>query len=556
MRRPNPLPSASAKRALFALLVALAVACDSHAPPARAPAPSTTAASAPTTAPGAIPVPNLSKLDPAVQAQLRTQAATLSATRERADVADADLGRTYGEMAMLYHAYELRDAAAACYQDAETLDARTFRWPYYLGQLHRETGEPEQAVDAFERALRLEASNVPALVGLAEIHLAQNRQAQAASWFRRALRADPACAPARAGLGRIAASNGEPSEALREFEAVLRLQPEASSIHYAIAMAYRAMGELDKARFHLQQRGQADVRLDDPLTSALRGLRIGVRHHEQQGVASGKAGNLTDALSELREAVRADSASASVRVNLGTALALAGDPEAAMEQYREAVRLEPGLIRAHYNLAVVQAERGLLGPALERFGVALRGDPNHAGAHLGLADVLLRLGRLESAAEHYARVIEIDPTQPATRVRQAMTLSGLGRHAEARTRIEEARTALPRSMTIALAMARLLAAAPDEAVRDGARALQLALACHKVRDSIENAEVVAMAYAELRQFEPARAWQRRALEAARQTNQTEAMPRLENGLHAYERDQPCRSPWPTRDATVMQPQNP
>jgi hypothetical protein len=62
-------------------------------------------------------------------------------------------------------------------------------------------------------------------------------------------------------------------------------------------------------------------------------------------------------------------------------------------------------------------------------------------------------------------------------------------------------------------LARLLAAAPDAAVRDGRRALDLALALHRVAPAVAAAETVAMAYAEVGDFTQALAWQEHAQSA-------------------------------------------
>ena len=57
---------------------------------------------------------------------------------------------------------------------------------------------------------------------------------------------------------------------------------------------------------------------------------------------------------------------------------------------------------------------------------------------------------------------------------QAMTLVVLHRWGAARARLEQALEAYPDDAGVPHALARLLAAAPDERVRDGARALAMA----------------------------------------------------------------------------------
>ena len=140
------------------------------------------------------------------------------------------------------------------------------------------------------------------------------------------------------------------------------------------------------------------------------------------------------------------------------------------------------------------------------------------------------------------------PEVTAARLGQAVALARAGRYADARARLEQARKVLPESMVLAHALARLLAACPDQTVRDGPSAVQLALAAFKIRQSIDHAETVAMAYAEVGQYEEAQRWQGRAVAAAQEARRDDLLPALRENLAGYQRREPCRVPWPERPA--------
>ena len=61
----------------------------------------------------------------------------------------------------------------------------------------------------------------------------------------------------------------------------------------------------------------------------------------------------------------------------------------------------------------------------------------------------------------------MEPRNGFARLMEAMALVRLGRYAEARSRLEQGLGALPGDHDLTLALARLLAAAPEAAVRDG-----------------------------------------------------------------------------------------
>ena len=102
----------------------------------------------------------------------------------------------------------------------------------------------------------------------------------------------------------------------------------------------------------------------------------------------------------------------------------------------------------------------------------------------------------------------------------------------------------PNELSFARAAARLFAAAPDDRVRDGHRALEIiqALVARQPR-TIELAETMAMAAAEVGQYIAAVQSQREAIEAAERTGRRDVVGRLADNLTRYQAGRPCRMPW-------------
>jgi hypothetical protein len=93
------------------------------------------------------------------------------------------------------------------------------------------------------------------------------------------------------------------------------------------------------------------------------------------------------------------------------------------------------------------------------------------------------------------------------------------------------------------AMARLLAAAPDDRVRDGKAALSLVEQLVKIQRTPALGETMAMTLAELGRYQEAVSWQREAMAAAQQAGRSDMMASMAENLKLYERRQPCRTPW-------------
>ncbi|MCE2540367.1 MAG: hypothetical protein J4G16_08240, partial [Acidobacteria bacterium] len=93
------------------------------------------------------------------------------------------------------------------------------------------------------------------------------------------------------------------------------------------------------------------------------------------------------------------------------------------------------------------------------------------------------------------------------------------------------------------ALARLLASAPDDRVRDGRRAMSLVEELLAQQQSLALGETAAMALAEMGLYDQAAAVQRDVMTAARDAGLTDAVGRMAGNLALYEAGRPCRTPF-------------
>ena len=215
------------------------------------------------------------------------------------------------------------------------------------------------------------------------------------------------------------------------------------------------------------------------------------------------------------------------------------------DQLAEAVRLDPRLAAAHFAMGTLYERSGRDREAMERYTFAATHDPNHAEAHLRLADTLRRTDRLEASLAPYRRALELEPGWREARFSEAMALVRLARYPEALQRLRAAMDLHPGEPAFPLAVARLLAAAPDPRVRGGSAALALARAVEETHKTTAVAETMAMALAELGRFAEAVEWQRVAMSGAAAGGQAATSQRMAANLalYLYRLGRPCRTPW-------------
>lgn len=487
-------------------------------------------------------LPDFSSMEAPAREQMQARFSSLRSSIEDPASTPEQLATAYGDMGKLLMAATYLDPAEACYLNAQTLAPRDRRWPYYLGQLYKIKGPLEKSAASFERSLELAPNDLATLVWLGEVYLAQGRADAADPLFARALAVHPS-APAWFGSGRAALAKREYARAVKDLTQALALDPQATSIHYPLAMAYRGVGDLVQTKAHLARQGDIETRPADPLMRELDDLLESPEAYNVRGGAALEAGNWQLAADYFRKGLALAPGDPSLRHRLGTALFQMGDIGGAAEQFEQVVRTSPEHARSHFSLGVLMNASGRYAEAIERFSTALKYDARYVEARVQLAGVLGRSGRPQEALVEYEKTLEWDPTHADAAFGRAMTLVRLHRYREARDRLAEGITAHPGEPTFSHALARVLAAAPDDRVRDGRGALKLVDALIKEQQTIQLAETTAMALAELGRYREAVAVQRDALAAANQAGLRDVERHLLANLRLYERGEPCRIPF-------------
>src|SRR4051812_18207169 len=418
-----------------------------------------------------VTLPDLAHAVPSVQQQLRDGYARLKQKIDAPSTPPDELGAAYGQMGMLLLAAEYRGEAESALLNAETFNPRDARWPYYLGHLYKLRGEAAKSIASFARALELQPDDVPTLVWVGEGDLDQGKPDEAEAQFTKALSLQPRSVAAQYGLGRVALAKQEYAKAVEHLEKTLSLDPQAAVVHYPLAMAYRGLGDQAKAQAHLSLRGTLALKPEDPMMDRLNALLNSALAYEVSGADALDRADFKGAADSFRKGIEVAPKEPSLHHKLGTALALLGDGNGAVEQFNEALKLDPNFVKAHYSLAVIQSSTGQTAAAIQHLNTALKIEPGYVEARLQLAHVLRRDSRFEASLPQYAQIVSQDARVPEARFGYAAALIGLRRYADARDYLADSIRLYPNELAFANALARVLAAAPDDKVRNGSRAV-------------------------------------------------------------------------------------
>ncbi len=524
-----------------------------------------------------VPEPDLSQV-PAVDAQrLRDyRVLTANALNHAAEPMQAQLAaNTFGDLCARYLHYEFHEAAAACLEQLRELAPADFQWAYFKLLLHIATGDLETAQASAEEALAIRPDDVPTLIRQAELLVAAGDVDAAEAAYEAAIAAYPESATARVGMGYIALERGDPAKALQIFQEVAASQPEGSEAYHHVGLAHRALGDADRAAEAWRLNRDVLIPMYDPLLERLRPLEEDVTLPLDRAVAAAAEGDHERAIELYEEILATNETDEEAHFRLAGSLLVIGEDERAERQLRRTIALNPEHGPAHYALSMflnragrstesaahleraadlmpdnlswrlqraqMRAASGNRAGAIEELEQIVALDPGMVAARRMLSAVLVGAGRTEEAAVQLQALVALTPDDLQARFNLGLMHFESGRYAEARLTLDETLGRFPGDVATRHLLARLLAVSPDDAVRDGARAVELAQSVVDEQPALDHLETLAMAMAEAGRFDDAVTWQQRALEAERQAAGGNSPQRLDR-LALYRARQPLRAP--------------
>lgn len=374
-------------------------------------------------------------------------------------------GAAFGGLGMLFHAYDLENAALDCYWNARLLQPEEPRWPYYSAHLERARGNLEAARTAFEATLELAPGDPDASIWLARL-AAQSGDPAADGLYSELLEIDPFNPEATDHVARSLLAAGEPDVALELLEAASRAHPQNRFLRFALGSAYAAIGDADLARPLLEAAGSLSF---DRLAGGLADARMrevselgrGSIAHERRGHRALRRGRMGVALAEFRQALALEPTRFDVRQNVAVTQLRLGRRGDAVATLRENLELSGGYVPSWVLLASLLADDGEEVTAEEYLQLALEADPASAPVHASLAELRRRQQRLGEAVASYSAALERDPTLGSAWFGLVASQLQGGAHLEALETLATALQALPGEARLLGLEARALAGSGD-----------------------------------------------------------------------------------------------
>ena len=389
----------------------------------------------------------------------------------------------------------------------------------------------DAAIEAFRRAVQIDPELVEAQRNLALAYVQKKDLDAALEVLRDAVQRKGDDLWLRFDLGTTYLAKGLHAQAAEAFEEVVALDPELGQAHFNLANALIAQDDWAAAQEHL-----AKVLKKEPDHRRARYLQAMSHHH---------TGDSAEAVRVLRQELRETPESLLMRQGLAQILLEQGRDTEARQVFAQGVALESVAVADRIQLSFQMAEldwkAGRRAQAIQVWRQAVKLDPQSSEARTALGNGLQLLNRWPEARQHFAKAVEIDPLN-AKAWRAETNLWILDKEFEtAQRRLDEALEVLPDDAPLLNTAARLLSTCELARVRDGERALEMARKAYNIETSLDYAETIGMALAEVGEFEKAIQWQRRLLAQVSNSQDRRLLRRLATNLQLYENRRPIRT---------------
>ena len=347
---------------------------------------------------------------------------------------DPENGQPNGRLGMILHAHRRYEFAAVYYERAALLQPRSFRWAYYRAVVQSELGYKVEAAAILRTALGLDPDYFPGQLKLAELLLSVGNFPESIKAYQALIERHPESSLAHYGLGQAQSVQGELVSAAESYRRACKWFPGFGAAHYALAIAYRDLGDPDKSeeQFSLFQKNPEErPELEDPLLQEVIALAPPVNSHLAEGLRLESEGRLQEAIDEYQQALQHNSHLWEAHVQLIPVYVRQGKWDQAKEHYDSAARLNPYRWENHSNFGVLLGRAGRYQEAADAFRKALEINPLSAQAHSGLAELLIRKGHWEEATTHCHLALENDPHSRLAHFTLGRILQSRGKNSEA-----------------------------------------------------------------------------------------------------------------------------
>ena len=249
-----------------------------------------------------------------------------------------------------------------------------------LGRSYQDTGNPDSARWAYEKAIAVDSTNSTAYMWLGQVYEDEGALDEAIRYSKKGIALEPENMNFAYVVGAQYLKNEDLEEAVDYLGTAARGMPNHYAAHYNLGQAYMGLGFEDQGTFFL---GRADSLLE-----------------------------IQKEIEKWENLVEGNSHEPLLWVNLGNALHQGGRTDDAIDALTVAFSLQPQWLELQNNIANLLLIKGDTAEAIRRYTGILDIDSTQADVWLNLGTIHALLGNYDTARTAWETTLRLQPNHP------------------------------------------------------------------------------------------------------------------------------------------------
>ncbi len=332
-----------------------------------------------------------------------------------------------------------------CLVKAHQLDSKDPETTIDIGNIFLKLGRTEDAIEWYERSLKINNNYAPAINNVAKIKRQSGNNQEAVNLFKQAIQSDPQHVKAYIGAAASFLTLGDLDQAesfairgiemnahapgINEilgitFQKRKKFQQAVESYQKELAINSKSITSLLNLGLLLLQQGQAAAAIE-PLTRAAQ-----INPSEQCSLLLAQAYQNIDkpkeAIIEFKKIDIAQSQNKMIPFNLGLCLLNTGRNVDAIEAFKLAIKMDDSFLPAWGNIGTALINEGRHYEALQATQKVLELKPDNPTAHINLGGIYKHLGNLDQALSSTLKSLDLKPDNPIAHMNLGSIYQDLG----------------------------------------------------------------------------------------------------------------------------------